>query len=129
MQSKTSLLNPTLFRKNLTRFWPIWGLYGVLWLLLLPVAMLSEYVNGDMEIGIIAAGNVDSLVMSQASDASILLTFGFGASPPWRSSPTFISIGPPWPCTPSPPAGVSVCHQLPVRAGLLCAPLWRRCSC
>ena len=26
MQSKTSCFNGTLFRKNLTRFWPLWGL-------------------------------------------------------------------------------------------------------
>ena len=26
MQSRTSYFNPTLFRKNLTRFWPLWGL-------------------------------------------------------------------------------------------------------
>ena len=25
MQSKTSYFNPTLFRKNLMRFWPLWG--------------------------------------------------------------------------------------------------------
>lgn len=25
MRSKTSYFNPTLFRKNLTRFWPLWG--------------------------------------------------------------------------------------------------------
>ena len=26
MQSKTSYFNATLFRKNLTWFWPLWGL-------------------------------------------------------------------------------------------------------
>ena len=25
MQSKTSFFNGTLFRKNLTRFWPLWA--------------------------------------------------------------------------------------------------------
>lgn len=25
MQLKTSYFNPTLFRKNLMRFWPLWG--------------------------------------------------------------------------------------------------------
>lgn len=34
--------NTTLFLKNVTRFWPIWGLYGVLWLLILPLTILSE---------------------------------------------------------------------------------------
>ena len=26
MQSRTSCFNGTLFRKNLSRFWPLWGL-------------------------------------------------------------------------------------------------------
>ena len=42
MRSATSYFNPTLYRKNLTRFWPIWGLYGVIWLLVLPVSLLTE---------------------------------------------------------------------------------------
>ena len=25
MRSKTSYFNPTLFKKNLSRFWPLWG--------------------------------------------------------------------------------------------------------
>ena len=25
MRSKTSYFNPTLFKKNLARFWPLWG--------------------------------------------------------------------------------------------------------
>lgn len=35
--------NATLYCKNLTRFWPIWGLYGLIWLLLLPLPVLSEH--------------------------------------------------------------------------------------
>ena len=44
MRSATSYFNFTLLRKNLSRFWPIWGLYGLLWLMLLPVNIL---VNGE----------------------------------------------------------------------------------
>ena len=44
MRSATLYFNFTLFRKNLSRFWPIWGLYGFLWLMLLPVNVL---VNGE----------------------------------------------------------------------------------
>ena len=49
MQSVISCFNPTLCRKNFTRFWPIWGLYGVIWLFLLPLRILSEarWWNGD----------------------------------------------------------------------------------
>jgi len=34
--------NFTLFHKNLTRFWPIWTLYGVLWFLILPTNFLTS---------------------------------------------------------------------------------------
>ena len=37
--------HPTLFKKNLTRFWPIWALYGVFWLLQLPVTLLTNYTG------------------------------------------------------------------------------------
>ena len=33
--------SPTLFRKNLTRFWPIWALYGAVWFLMLTAPFLS----------------------------------------------------------------------------------------
>lgn len=47
MRSGTSYFNFTLLRKNLARFWPIWGLYGFLWLVLLPVQVLVnvEYMS------------------------------------------------------------------------------------
>jgi ABC-2 type transport system permease protein len=39
MRSKTSFFNRTVFLKNFTRFWPIWALYLVVWILLMPVAL------------------------------------------------------------------------------------------
>ena len=36
MRSVTSCFNSTLYRKNLSRFWPIWALYSVIWLFALP---------------------------------------------------------------------------------------------
>lgn len=42
MRSVKSCFNPTLFRKNITRFWPIWGVYLVLWLLVLPLQILHS---------------------------------------------------------------------------------------
>ncbi len=33
MRCARSWFNPTLYKKNLTRFWPAWGLYLVIWLL------------------------------------------------------------------------------------------------
>jgi len=41
MRSKTSFFNKTLFAKNVTRFWPVWGAYLGVWILILPVGLLS----------------------------------------------------------------------------------------
>ncbi len=42
MPSGTSLFDFTLFKKNLTRYWPIWASYLVIWLLILPINILYE---------------------------------------------------------------------------------------
>lgn len=44
MQSKTSYFNGTLFRKNLARFWPLWGMASFLGSLF-PLAMLLELIR------------------------------------------------------------------------------------
>ena len=38
-------IHPGLLRKNMTRFWPIWVLYGAIWLLALPVTLLTAYTD------------------------------------------------------------------------------------
>lgn len=43
MGSVTSCFNPTLYHKSLARFWPLWALYGLLWLFLIPLRMLNGY--------------------------------------------------------------------------------------
>ena len=40
MRYARSWFNVTLFQKNMTRFWPIWGLSLVIWLFLLPVNLI-----------------------------------------------------------------------------------------
>ena len=44
MRSKTSCFNGTLFRKNLSRYWPLWGLasFGGA---MFPLAMLLELLH------------------------------------------------------------------------------------
>ena len=44
MQSKTSYFNAMLFRKNLTRFWPLWGLASFIGALF-PLAVLLDMVH------------------------------------------------------------------------------------
>ncbi len=69
MRSVTSCFNPTLFRKNMTRFWPIWAANLLIWLFVLPVDLLLNYdawpdvqqfahyrvLNSVMEIGLYMA--------------------------------------------------------------------------
>ena len=40
MRSVTSCFNPALFKKNLSRFWPIWTLYGLIWIFALPINLM-----------------------------------------------------------------------------------------
>ena len=49
MQSKTSYFNAALFRKNLARFWPLWGLASFVGALF-PLAVLLNLVRGDWSI-------------------------------------------------------------------------------
>ena len=44
MQSRTSYFNATLFRRNLTRFWPLWGLASFIGALF-PLAVLLDMVH------------------------------------------------------------------------------------
>ncbi|MBR3570762.1 MAG: ABC transporter permease [Oscillibacter sp.] len=49
MKSKTSFFNATLYKKNLTRFWPLWGLtafFGGL----VPLSGMMMYLNGDLRV-------------------------------------------------------------------------------
>ena len=48
MQSKTSYFNGTLFRKNLSRFWPLWGLASFLGALV-PLALLLQTLRRSAE--------------------------------------------------------------------------------
>ena len=43
MGSATSCFNSTLYRKTMTRFWPLWALYGVIWAFLIPLNLLNQF--------------------------------------------------------------------------------------
>ena len=45
MQLKTSCFNKTLFRKNLTRFWPLWAMASFIGSLF-PLMMFMELSRG-----------------------------------------------------------------------------------
>ena len=45
MASGTSYFNGTLYRKAMGRFWPLWALWGMIWLFAGPLLMLNSYFN------------------------------------------------------------------------------------
>lgn len=51
MKSGTSYFNPTLFQKNLTRYWPIWALYALIWLYALPVRCITIVSRNQLWMG------------------------------------------------------------------------------
>lgn len=73
MRSGTSCFNTTLLGKNLARFWPIWGVYALSWLLLLPVGILLQADYWD-------AGQARAYPLNLISSGSfaLILTFVFG---------------------------------------------------
>ncbi len=42
MRSGTSFFDWTLFKKNVTRFWPIWGSYLAIWIIVMPFSYLMN---------------------------------------------------------------------------------------
>ena len=50
MQFGTSYFNKTLFAKHFARFWPIWGLYGLIWTMCLPLGILLDSRSGWTQV-------------------------------------------------------------------------------
>lgn len=49
MRSVTSFFNPTLYKKNLARFWPLWTAWTVLWAFIMPLSLLNSTRYYDMD--------------------------------------------------------------------------------
>lgn len=63
MRLRTSWFNGALFKKNCTRFWPIWAGYALLWIFLMPMQLLSQLRQEDT-------------ISSYFADVSVLRYFG-----------------------------------------------------
>ena len=78
MGSATSCFNSTLYRKTMTRFWPLWALYGVIWAFLIPLNLLNQFFwlqeryQGELDL--------QSMLTSAALDIPYLLTMGVALS-------------------------------------------------
>ncbi len=47
MPSVTSCFSPTIYKKHLTRFWPLWALYCIIWLFAMPVNLILNHAGSD----------------------------------------------------------------------------------
>ena len=74
MQFGTSYFNKTLFAKHFARFWPIWGLYGLIWTVCLPLGILAGSRSGWM-----------------AADARVL-PLNYLDTTGWFSAATFLAV-------------------------------------
>lgn len=82
MRSGTSCFNWTLYRKNMARFWPVWAVYGVMWLFAMPVQLLNSWKNAvnDVKLGFLNADEVGQQIYETVVDIPRELPFGVAAA-------------------------------------------------
>ena len=79
MLSVTSLFNASLMRRNFRRFWPIWGLYTIIWLVMMPIVLGLELSltlrNGNISL---AGYNYLDMILNYSAEAQVLLNACIG---------------------------------------------------
>ncbi|BAL01804.1 hypothetical protein OBV_46050 [Oscillibacter valericigenes Sjm18-20] len=84
MQSKTSsskgLFSPALLRNDLSRFWPLWTLYLLAWLLAMPAVQLLELFGHNRQWMDPADLYMNALreISGMASDGALIMSVIFG---------------------------------------------------
>jgi ABC-2 type transport system permease protein len=71
MKSAKSCFNKALFFKNIKRFWPVWVLYNIAWLIGMPLVLLSQLSSSYPEI-------VNGYVLSNALYMGVITNAIFG---------------------------------------------------
>lgn len=75
MPSKISFFNKTIFLKNITRFWPLWLAYLVLWILIVPVSFITSIEwNASLRTEAGAGYNL----LSSTTEIGVFMAFLFG---------------------------------------------------
>ena len=64
MKSKTSCFNRTIFKKNFTHFWPLWLLYQIYLLVVIPVRVWQKAASPYYYYG---TGNEDTTCLLYTS--------------------------------------------------------------
>ena len=49
MLSKTSFFNKTLFKKNMARFWPMWGMVSFIGILIPAALLLNKMLDEEQK--------------------------------------------------------------------------------
>lgn len=66
----------SLIRKDLTRFWPVWGSYLAIWLLILPIPMLTSYSGTEAYSDMIRS--IHRLLTGTGGEAALIMTAIYG---------------------------------------------------
>ena len=69
-------LHWSLIRKDLTRFWPVWGSYLAIWLLILPIPMLTSYSGTEAYSDMIRS--IHRLLTGTGDEAALVMTAIYG---------------------------------------------------
>lgn len=75
MRSRISFFNGAVYRKNLTRFAPLWILYLVVWLFILPLSILSMASRQTFTLG-----HLQNLIYGAALQYGSPITLVYGAA-------------------------------------------------
>ena len=65
----------TLYRKNMSRFWPLWAGYGVIWFFILPVSLLLRYSHTE---SVPTVRSVSQYILGTIPQIGIALAVTFG---------------------------------------------------
>ncbi len=65
-----------LIRKDLTRFWPVWGSYLAIWLMILPIPMLTSYSGTEAYPDLV--NSIHRLLTRTGGEASLVMTALYG---------------------------------------------------
>ena len=65
-----------LIRKDLTRFWPVWGSYLAIWLMILPIPMLTSYSGTESYPDLVVS--IHRLLTGTGGEAALIMTAIYG---------------------------------------------------
>ncbi|NLL46317.1 MAG: ABC transporter permease [Clostridiales bacterium] len=74
MKSVTSCFNKALFIKNIKRFWPVWALYNIAWVIGMPLVIVSQLSSSFFG----NASYINNYIMNNALYMGVIMNAIFG---------------------------------------------------